>query len=65
MTRPYQLPVSRPAWPHFEDAPEAELEEERAAFADWKRDQGYGSDRVPGDDQDECEIVAMLRVVRR
>lgn len=30
--------VSRPPYPHFEDAPEAELEEERAAFADWRRD---------------------------
>lgn len=55
--------ISRPAWPHFEDAPEAELEEERAAFADWRRRRS--TDPVPGDDQDESEIVATaLRVVR-
>lgn len=51
--------VSRPPYPHFEDDPRAEMEEERAAYADWRRHR----DRA-ADDQDECEIDARGEALR-
>lgn len=44
--------VSRPTWPHFDDAPEAEAEDERATYADWRRDNPYAR-ATDADDEPE------------